>query len=42
MLPHSPTLRKKIKEGLKDIRVGRTMSLADYTRRRTKLRTKSA
>jgi hypothetical protein len=37
----SPTLQKKIEEGLKDIRAGRTMPLADYTRRRTKLKAKS-
>jgi hypothetical protein len=42
MLRHSPTLRKKIEEGLKDIREGRTISLADYTRRRTKLKAKTA
>ena len=42
MLAYSPTLRKKIEEGLKDIRAGRTMSLADYAYRRRKLRAKSA
>ena len=36
LLVHSPTLRKKIEEGLKDIRVGRTMSLAQYIDERTK------
>jgi hypothetical protein len=36
-----PTLRKKIEEGLKDIREGRTMPLAGYTRP-TKLKAKSA
>jgi hypothetical protein len=36
----SPTLRNKIEEGLKDIRAGRTISLADYTRRRAKLKAK--
>jgi len=35
-----PTLRKKIEGGLKDIREGRTISLADYARRRTKLKAK--
>ena len=36
MLAYSPTLRRKIEEGLKDIRAGRTMSLADYAKRRAK------
>jgi hypothetical protein len=38
----SPTLRKKIEEGLEDIREGRTISLADYTNRRAKFKAKSA
>jgi hypothetical protein len=38
----SPTLQKKIEEGLKDIREGRTISLADYASRRMKLKAKSA
>ncbi|MSQ77213.1 MAG: type II toxin-antitoxin system prevent-host-death family antitoxin [Nitrospiraceae bacterium] len=42
MLAYSPTLRKKIEEGLKDIRAGRTMSLADYASRRTKLKATTA
>ncbi len=42
MLAYSPTLRKKIEEGLKDIRAGRTMSLTDYASRRTKLKATSA
>lgn len=42
MLAYSPKLRKKIEEGLKDIRAGRTMSLADYASRRTKLKATSA
>ena len=42
MLAYSPALRKKIEEGLRDIRAGRTMSLADYARRRRKLKAKSA
>jgi prevent-host-death family protein len=42
LLAYSPTLRKKIEEGLKDIQAGRTMSLADYTSRRAKLKAKSA
>jgi len=36
LLVHSPSLRKKIEEGLKDIRAGRTMSLAQYIDQRTK------
>jgi prevent-host-death family protein len=36
LLAYSPTLRKKIEEGLKDIRSGRTMRLADYKATRTK------
>jgi prevent-host-death family protein len=41
LLAYSPKLRKKIEEGLKDIRAGRSMSLSDYkaTRRRKKVRT---
>jgi prevent-host-death family protein len=42
MLAYSPTLRKKIEDGLKDVRAGRTMSLADYVSRRTKLKATSA
>ena len=42
LLAYSPTLRKKIEEGLKDIRAGRTMRLSDYkaTRVKKKARTK--
>jgi antitoxin (DNA-binding transcriptional repressor) of toxin-antitoxin stability system len=36
LLAYSPTLRKKIEEGLKDIRSGRTMRLSDYKATRTK------
>ena len=36
LLAYSPTLRKKIEAGLKDIRAGRTMSLSDYKATRTK------
>jgi prevent-host-death family protein len=36
LLAYSPTLRKKIEEGLKDIRRGRTMRLSDYKATRTK------
>jgi prevent-host-death family protein len=42
LLAYSPTLRKKIEEGLKDIQAGRTMSLADYMSRRTKPKATSA
>jgi prevent-host-death family protein len=42
MLAYSPTLRKKIEDGLKDVRAGRTMSLADYASRRTKLKATTA
>ena len=40
LLAYSPTLRKKIEEGLKDIRTGQTMLLSDYkpTRGRKKAR----
>lgn len=30
LLTYSPTLRKKIEEGLKDIRAGRTLRLSEY------------
>jgi prevent-host-death family protein len=36
LLAYSPTLRKKIEAGLKDIRAGRTMSLSDYAVTRSK------
>lgn len=36
LLAYSPTLRKKIEEGLKDIRESRTMLLAGYKAMRTK------
>jgi prevent-host-death family protein len=36
LLAYSPTLRKKIEAGLKDIRAGRTMLLTDYKATRTK------
>ena len=41
LLAYSPKLRKKIEEGLKDIRAGRSMSLLDYKagRNRKKVRT---
>jgi prevent-host-death family protein len=41
LLAYSPKLRKKIEEGLKDIRTDRTVTASDYktTRRRTRTRT---
>ena len=36
LLAYSPKLRKKIEEGLKDIRAGRTMSLSDYKTMRSR------
>ena len=42
LLAYSPTLRKKIEEGLKDIQAGRTISLANYVNRRTKPKATSA
>jgi prevent-host-death family protein len=36
LLTYSPTLRKKIEAGLKDIRAGRTMRLSDYGATRLK------
>jgi prevent-host-death family protein len=36
LLAYSPTLRKKIEAGLKDIRADRTMLLSDYKAARTK------
>jgi prevent-host-death family protein len=41
LLAYSPKRRKKIEAGLKDIRTGRTMTVAAYkaTRRRTRART---
>jgi prevent-host-death family protein len=34
LLAYSPVLRKKIADGLKDVRAGRTMRLPEYARRR--------
>ncbi|MDN5943492.1 MAG: type II toxin-antitoxin system prevent-host-death family antitoxin [Nitrospira sp.] len=42
LLTYSPTLRKKIEAGLKDIRAGRTMSLFDYKATRTKKKIRTA
>ena len=41
LLAYSPHLRKKIEEGLKDIRAGRSTLLSDYntTRKKKKVRT---
>jgi prevent-host-death family protein len=36
LLAYSPRLRKKIEEGLKDVRAGRTMRLSEYEARRKK------
>jgi prevent-host-death family protein len=42
LLAYSPTLRKKIEEGLKDIREGRTMRLSDYKATRVKKKARTA
>jgi prevent-host-death family protein len=42
LLEHSPVLRRKIDEGLKDIRAGRTLPLSDYVARRAKRKAKPA
>lgn len=42
LLAYSPTLRKKIEAGLKDIRAGRAMSLTDYMSRRAKAKAKAS
>ncbi len=42
ILAYSPTLRKKIEAGLKDIRAGRTMLLSDYKATRTKKKIRTA
>jgi prevent-host-death family protein len=36
LLAYSPRLRKKIEEGLEDVRAGRTMRLSEYKSRRKK------
>ena len=38
---HSPQLRKKIEEGIKDIRAGRTMTLSEYRKTRMKRKVRS-
>lgn len=42
LLAYSPTLRKKIESGLKDIRAGRTKLLSDYQASRAKKKSRSA
>jgi hypothetical protein len=42
LLAHSPKLRKKIEEGLKDIRAGRSISLSVYKAKWTKRKTRTA
>jgi prevent-host-death family protein len=42
LLAYSPKLRKKIQEGLKDIRAGRTMSLSDYKVKRSTKKARTA
>lgn len=42
LLAYSPKLRKKIEEGLRDIRAGRTLALSDYSTARFKKKTRTA
>jgi len=42
LLAYSPKLRKKIEEGLKDIRAGRTIMLSDYKAKRNKKKVRPA
>jgi len=42
LLAYSPKLRKKIEEGLKDIRAGRTMALSDYKVKRSRKKVRHA
>jgi prevent-host-death family protein len=42
LLAYSPQLRKKIEEGLKDIRAGRTMALTAYRSSRLKRKARRA
>ena len=42
LLAYRPTLRKKIEEGLKDIRAGRTMALSDYKTKRSRKKVQCA
>ena len=42
LLAYSPRLRKKIEEGLKDIRAGRTMPLSKYKAKRGRKKARPA
>ncbi len=42
LLTYSPKLRKKIEEGLKDVRAGRTMLLSDYKTKRGRKKARTA
>lgn len=42
LLAYSPKLRKKIEEGLKDIRAGRTMVLSNYKTKRNRNKVRGA
>ena len=42
LLAYSPKLRKKIEDGLKDIRAGRTSLLSDYKSTRGKKKARTA
>ena len=42
LLAYSPRLRKKIEEGLKDVRAGRAMLLSEYKSRRRKKHARTA
>ena len=42
LLAYSPKLRKKIEEGLKDIRAGRTKLLSDYKAKRSRKKARTA
>jgi len=42
LLAYSPKLRKKIEEGIKDIRAGRTIMLSDYKAKRNKKKVRPA
>ena len=42
LLAYSPTLRRKIEEGLKDIREGRTMPLSGFKARRGRKKARTA
>ena len=42
LLAYSPKLRKKIEEGLKDIRAGRTMALSNYKTKRNRKKVRGA